>query len=80
VSSWCCGKSPPNSKDLVGQRFSRVTVVEKTHMRRGDGSVFWRCSDGKLRVSSELHKMRRREPTVPWSACWWDPDESGGGV
>lgn len=33
----------PKKKDLTGQRFGRLTVLEPTGKRDGKGSIYWRC-------------------------------------
>ena len=32
-----------NSKNLMGLRFGRLTVIEKTEKRRKDHSIYWKC-------------------------------------
>lgn len=32
-----------NVKDLTGQRFGKLTVLEKTNKRQDGGSIVWRC-------------------------------------
>lgn len=39
----CVTKAKPKQKDLVGQRFGKLVVLEPTGMRGKNGATVWRC-------------------------------------
>lgn len=53
-------------KDLTGQRYGELTIIEDSGQRANDGSIYWKCSctcgnDNYLITSSELKRTGKRK-------------------
>lgn len=62
--STCCGCEKQNqSNELIGQKFGKLTVLEKLQERSKNGSILWKClcdcGNECIRSTVELHKKDR---------------------